>query len=84
MKRNIETVNIIDKTANVLLCNISNYDLSGSVCIVSYTLINSYEVEREMPSPTEESIFETNVVNETIYNGNWKVPVDIIEQWGSN
>lgn len=84
MKRNIETVNIIDKTANVLFCNISNYDLSGKLCIVSYSLINSYEVEREMPSPTEEPIFETNVVNQMIYNGNWKVPINIIEQWSDN
>lgn len=51
----IEKVTILNKEANGIICTISSYDLND-VCVVAYILVNSTEIEKEIPHWTEYTI----------------------------
>lgn len=83
--KQIQPVQILDKTANRLVCNLAQYQLGSDLCILDWALVKTEirEVEHQNPEG-EDPIIKEEEVNYSIYMDHWQVPVEVINQWGND
>jgi hypothetical protein len=70
LKTKIQEINLLGNTINRLYCNILNYDLGRDACTVRYEL----RYRNSQNSVAEPDSF--------ISSGEWKVPANILNNWG--